>query len=422
MRERTTWNANEILKQGAVKTADPYTMNQDHPQPAAGAYVTGDPSSFAEDVAPNNWSTEYSGGQVKRNEIGMPELRGDTYNHPEKTAALNTDLLVKKADLCAKVARLMLAGRRFASAEAVEAAVEDQAVAMMNLADSDLIDTYSRMSQEQEQAPAQQEQVQAQQQEEAPAPAQQQQAQAQQQVEQEQAPAPAQQQQAQQQMMALASQAAKAIKSGDQRKVQAAVQGMVAQALKIAKKANEEQEQQGQPQSVESMVQDMVQQAMGQQDQGQMAPPAQQQTEQQAQLQTQQMPMANDDQLLDDMLGDPGMGQEPGMDMDMGIEMEPAPMDVGEVGLEPEDDVLRSLFANQETQDAEEAQQMQQGGQAKQASIRTAATRTVGTRPVGGVSRIGGGGSAPSKGAEDVNRLSSLWQTAPDVRDAFGLK
>src|SRR4051812_46625455 len=93
MRERTTWNREAIAKFAAAiskKAEDPRAMNQDHlkEQPSADKYVTGGPSEFGEDVHPSTgtWKAEYSGGEVKRDEIGMPEVRKDTFNHPEKTA------------------------------------------------------------------------------------------------------------------------------------------------------------------------------------------------------------------------------------------------------------------------------------------------------------------------------------------------
>jgi hypothetical protein len=132
MRERTTWNRDQIKQAAMSRQADPYTMNQDHKQPAADAYVTGTPSDFAEDVtSPNRWEAEYKGGQVDRNEIGMPEMRADTFNHAEKTAS--HDLLLKKADLTVQVARLML------PKTASETAIEDQAYGLMYLPDAELV-------------------------------------------------------------------------------------------------------------------------------------------------------------------------------------------------------------------------------------------------------------------------------------------
>ena len=119
------------------------------------------------------------------------------------------------------------------------------------------------------------------------------------------------------------------------------------------------------------------------------------------------------------MLGDIDIDPEMSSD-DFGIELETPIMDTGDIGLGPEDDVLRSLFANDETQAQEEIQQ-QGEGQQKQASMRTASTRTVGTRPTGGVSRIGGGATPSSKNASEIDRMTGLWASAPDVSEAFGL-
>ena len=136
-RERSTWNVNAIAKRAGLKVADPYLMNQDHvnQQPAADAYVIGDPSDFAEDVHPSNttWEAEYAGGQVKRNEIGMPEMRSDTFNHPEKTAS--AEVITKKAALCVAIARKILP--KTASA----AEIEDQSYSFMYLPDAEVMST-----------------------------------------------------------------------------------------------------------------------------------------------------------------------------------------------------------------------------------------------------------------------------------------
>jgi hypothetical protein len=113
---------------------------------------------------------------------------------------------------------------------------------------------------------------------------------------------------------------------------------------------------------------------------------------------------------------------EPSLDQgglsEMGIEMEPAPMDVGEMDLGAEDDVLMTLFANDEQGQKEQDPAKERAqAQAKQAMSRTASTRTVGTRPTGGVSRVGGGSVASNGG--DINKLAALWPSAPDVSDAF---
>jgi len=372
-RERTTWNRAEIAKRaGLTKTADPYTMNQDHPQPAADAYVTGGPSDFAEDIHPSSgtWEAEYSGGQVKRNEIGMPEFRGDTFNHKEKTAAQIRAERIQKSALCIQVAKAMLPK----TASTTE--VENQALDLMDMDDVALANTYTRLAQDDQD----------QQQQQNPFPPEQKQAQDDQGQQQQAAPAP-EQKQAQQDMLAQMQQQI------------AQLQQQLAQF-----------QQQGQQQ--EPPVQ-----AQGQQ---QVPPPVQAQGQQQVppvQAQGQQAPsqvpvQADDSALVDQMLAqDPG--QDPVADMD--IELGGPSMDMGDMG--GDDAVLQQLFANDETEQAQQAQQLQQ----KQAhAIRTASTRTVGTRPKGGVTNLGGTPSA-SGGRDDVASLSSMWNTAPDVREAFGL-
>ena len=145
----------------------------------------------------------------------------------------------------------------------------------------------------------------------------------------------------------------------------------------------------------------------------------------------QQQVQATDDALLDQMLAPaPGMGpggMGPGGMSEVDIQMDAPNMDIGDVTFGPgEDEMLRQLFATgDEAQAAQQAQQAQQDqggqGQGVQANIRTAALRTVGTRPTAGVARIGGA-AAPQGRGQEVNQLSGLWATAPDVREAFGMK
>jgi chemotaxis protein histidine kinase CheA len=441
MRERTTWNRDQIRQAAMQRKADPTLMNQNHvqQQPGATDYTTGTPSSFAEDVdKTNRWEDEYKGGQVARNEIGMPEFRAETFNHPEKTAALDEETLIKKANLCVRVASLML------RKTATEAAIEDQAAALMNLPDYDLIETYTRLADEQqgqaqqddgqdkeagqmppqfrENAEKKKEEAEAKKDDEKKDEGEKKEADVQQQVS-------LQGQQAQQQQVS-------------QQDIQAQIQQAVAQAMQqmaqqqaqaqqcpqaCGKMAQDEEkkddqgegqkqaEQQVQTQQVQvsqdqiaQMVQQAVQQAMQAQQQvqtQQQVPPAQQQVQTQQQV---------------SQLGDIEINPEPVAD-DLGIELETPIMDTGDVALGPEDDVLMSLFANEETQAQEQIQGQGDQGQQKQASVRTASTRTVGTRPSGGVSRIGGGGVGAPKAGSDVDRMSSLWASAPDVSEAFGL-
>jgi hypothetical protein len=127
--------------------------------------------------------------------------------------------------------------------------------------------------------------------------------------------------------------------------------------------------------------------------------------------------MMGEDALIDQMLASDGGIQAPVAQMD--IELEPPSMDIAEVQLGPEDDVLRQLFSNDEAQQAQQAQDGEQGQQKQAHAVRTASSRTVGTRPTQGVSQIGGG-PAPG-GNNEIGKLSSLWGSAPNVKEAFGL-
>jgi len=402
MRERTTWSRDQI-KQAASKTADPYLMNQDHvsKQPPADKYLTGDPSTFAEDIHPakDTWEVEYANGQVKRDEIGMPEMRKDTFNHPEKTAAEKA-VLIKKANVAIRVATMML------GKTATQEAIEDQSVSLMHLPDAELVNTYNRLANDGTEMP-----VESQQQEMAPQA-------------QEQAPM---QQQAEMQQQAFSYQQAmdqckQAIQAGDDDQVKQAIEAMVqaqmqqqgqqqapmdvqAMVTKTVKKALQDMQQQGQQQTQQQQAQQQAQQ-QGQQ--------AQQQQQQMAPAAVQQAPMQQqaDDMLLDDMLMDSPEGMS-----EMDIEMDAPSMDMSDAGLGAEDEVLKTLFANDDGQ--QEQAQGQQEQQKQAHATRTAAARTVGTRPSQGVSRVGGGAAAPKGGESD--KLSSLWASAPDVKDAFNM-
>lgn len=148
-------------------------------------------------------------------------------------------------------------------------------------------------------------------------------------------------------------------------------------------------------QDLQAMINAAVQAALAAQ-QGQQAP-----------AEEPQAPMANqeEDLLLDDMLAP----QEQEM-MASGIELDPTPMDLGDASFGPEDAALKQLFATEEAP--------------VQAAPRTAATRTVGTKPSAGVSKVGGAPAPQTKtaGETEANNLSSLWATAPDVREHFGMK
>jgi hypothetical protein len=94
MRQRSTWAKQGDAPQKAAqprsaatqRTADIYTMNQEHPQPSAIEYENGDPDSWAETPVPGDKMTvkdEYDGDHVKRNELNFGEFRDDTWKHKD---------------------------------------------------------------------------------------------------------------------------------------------------------------------------------------------------------------------------------------------------------------------------------------------------------------------------------------------------
>jgi len=435
MRERSTWLPDQIAKRAAAlskKADDPAVLNNpDHlkEQPSAEKYLTGGPSEFAEDVATPDWKVEYSGGETKRNEIGMPEVRPETFNHPEKTAAQQQDevekeddFLEKKADVCLNLARRML------PKTASESVIEDQALAFMHMPDSYLVETATRLAQQEQgdEGQGQQEQKQAQQQQAEPEEKQEQKQAQQQQSE----PEEKQQEQkaageippqflenikekkeekkdedkkeASTALSKLAQQACEAFQQGNPMMAQQTIQQMVQQA-----------QQQGMPMDqMAQQIQQMVQQAMGQQP----APMAQQQPP---------MQQMADDQLLDQMLQVQAKSTETSMPTatvaSMDIQLEGPSMDVTEIKLGSEDEALTALFASHtEVREAAQAQALTTGVPvpAPAPMTRTAAVKTVGTRPNGGVAQLGGGSSAPAGGGE-IDKLSDLWASAPDVKSVF---
>jgi hypothetical protein len=424
MRERTTWNRTEIQKQASAmskQAEDPRAMNQDHlqRQPSADKYLTGDPSTFAEDVHPSgqNWKAEYSDGETARDEIGLPEMRGDTFNHPEtdpgssparggggRQASLDEETLVKKADLCCKVARQMLGPK------AIEAAVEDQALALMNLSDPDLIATVNRLAQDQDQDDKQdQGEKQAQDQQQA-------------------------QEEGEKQAKELPPEFLENIqkkkdeaKDKDDKEASAKLGTLEQMAQQVQQMAQQLQQMM---QAQQQVQQAPVEQGQGQQMQQQAIdagqPQAQTMAEHQQQALDAMLQEQSNDQMIDQMLAQGQQQQVQGLDAnDFGIQMDSPSMDIGEVGMGPEDEVLSTLFANNaEVQNAQQAHVLQHGAPAPmqvQAAAtpqtRTASTRTIGTRPTNGVTQLGGSPS-PSAGG-DVEKLSNLWNSAPDVSDVF---
>jgi len=485
MRERTTWNRDQIKEAANKAAASPDDMRPEHlsAQPSAEKYLIGGPSEFAEDVTPVNWKVEQSGGETKRDEIGMPEkLPGSM----KEATELDEETLAKKANLCVKVARKML------PKNASEDVVEDQAFSLMHLPDAQLLETANRLqgvtanddqdedddeddddqgqqSQQQQQKSAGQvppEFLEQQQKmkdkakdkgdddkdDDKKEAAQQQQSQQQQKAqddkESQEDDKESQDDQKEASGSTWASQAAACMQAGDQQGLQAAIQaGIQAQ---LQQQQGQQHQQQGQQDQMAQQQDQMAQQ------QGQQAQQQGQQAQQDQQMQAQQLQQAiqsqiqqamqqmgaippsigmqdqqtamGDDMLLDQMLQQEPMdqGMDQGMQMAAGldeIQLEGPAMDVG-VEAEPVDEVLRNLFAsNPEYQNAAEAQAITTGVPvAPQADLgsRTASTRTVGTRPTGGVSQLGGaagGGATPAQG--EVNKLTALWQTSPDVSNHF---
>ncbi len=550
MRERTSWSREIIASKLRKVAEDPRSMNQDHiqRQPAADDYLIGDgsPSQFAEDVnsGKGSWKSEQgSDGQTKRNEIGFPEFRGDTFNNPESSpgvspsrqASLSVDEIHERATLATEAARLMLP--RMASAQAVE----DQALLLMDMPASSLKSTLNRLAQQDEgdddddededDGEGQDKQAQqdeddeddgqqskqakdlppefleniqkkkdeakakdkddkaekkearsrrAQDQDDEKKQSQQQdkdQGKTQQQTK-EARRRKAQQQQAQdddegqdkeaadqdedekkqsQQQdkdkeacgsakearalikLALIKQAAVGLLSVPQTARHAAFKAMLPMLMKSATEGLGQpvaQQQQLSQQQLQSQVQQLVQQAMQQQladqqqQQQQIAQGQQEiaQGQQQQVAQGQQMPqlaqgqqpqLGQDDSqaLVDQLFQEPDQGQQFFASDD--IQMDSPTMDIGDVSFGPEDAALNTLFASEpEVQRAIQANALRSGTAAP--TTRTASTRTVGTRPTEGVSHLGGAVSSTAGGSsEEINRLSGMWSTAPDVSGVF---
>ncbi len=151
MRTRTTWQnkSDETPRQAATqRKADIYTMNQDHPQPGVTDYESGSPDSWAEGVVTGDKMSvndEYEGGHVKRNEVGFPEFRDDTWKHKDSdkwndgkkydNAKLAAE---RKAVAAERVARALLRTNN-------EKLVEETAVELMALSPKSLVATLKRI-------------------------------------------------------------------------------------------------------------------------------------------------------------------------------------------------------------------------------------------------------------------------------------
>jgi len=139
------------------RRADAYEMNSDHRQPPYDAYAKGDPEAWAEGKHPSDlWL-----GEEPRDEIGMGQPKPDwghhsderwnegTYDNQKSEPAMEPMMMArrnrkskadirKKAFRCVKIAKHMLAG-------ASEEAIEDQAVELMTLSSKAILATLSRI-------------------------------------------------------------------------------------------------------------------------------------------------------------------------------------------------------------------------------------------------------------------------------------
>ncbi len=359
----------------------------------------------------------------------MPEMRSETFTHPEKTA-MTREAAIKKANVALFVAARML------PKNATDEALDAQAFTLMEtMPDAALIETYNRLAGDVEacgepMAQGQQQTVQAEQVQQALASGDMQAAQ--------QLLSQLMQQQGQggqQAVQANQGQQDQGQQEQKQATAPAAVPAVLAAPAPAAPPvaAPAAPAPVMTPDAVAAMVTAAVKRAMGEL----LAQQPQQQV--QAQPQQQQAPMAqqpqeqlSDDQMLDTMLASPcdGMDDEIPVDfgdMGDGVVMEPPQMDVDDTQLGPEDDELQAIFSsNEEVRNAQQVvdqqgdgQQQAQQKQASQHGARTASR--VGTRPPG-VSRLGGSPapSAASRRDASVDELSKLWQTAPDVSEVFG--
>jgi len=124
MRKRLSWDKEKMAEM--EKKADPYTMNQDHPNPPIEKYRTGDPSTFAEDPhMATPWKTE------GRTETGHPA--------PAREAVVAARKLEDKAIKCITIAQRMLPG-------ASDETLEEQATDLMYLPERSVLGTLQRQS------------------------------------------------------------------------------------------------------------------------------------------------------------------------------------------------------------------------------------------------------------------------------------
>jgi len=409
MRERTTWKREEIAKRAseAKQADDPRAMNQDHhsQQPSDTEYVTGGPSEFAEDVHPSGgtWKAEEAGGETKRNEIGMPQFRGDTFNHPEKTAKKSEDdddvpdeeTVLKKANLTTKVARHIL------GSDAAEEDIEAQSLALMDMPDQSLIEMANRLAGVTAAKKAEDDEDDKDEDD-------------------DKAESKDDDKDDDGDGKPKKGEVPPQFQKKDDKKASTIALDAMWACAQSGDKAGFEQA------AIDAgygsgTAQDLEPEAIA------MDPPEEAATMVEAippSIGTDPAPEASTyaqddeamlDQMLTDELAEPGV--DPGMVManEADIEMGGSSMDMSEVQLTEQDGVLQQLF-----NDSPEVQQAQQalGVQAN----RNQATRTVGTQPTEGVAKIGTGMSKEASaggGKDEVSELQGLWTSAPDVSNVF---
>lgn len=145
-RVRTTWSDGTARQAATSRTADPYSMNQEHPQPSPVEYESGDPDSWAETPTSNkSVEMDYEGDHVKRNELNYAEMRDDTFKHKDSDVwggpgkyDNQRQAAERKASYAERVARTLLR-------TSDEKLVEDQATDLMHLPDQVLASTLRRL-------------------------------------------------------------------------------------------------------------------------------------------------------------------------------------------------------------------------------------------------------------------------------------
>lgn len=152
-RHRTTWNkpGDRTSREAATsRRADPYTMNQDHPQPSPTEYENGDPDSWAETPTDNQLIYDgYEGGEgghEMRNEVNFVEFKPETFDHkdskqwkgPGKYDNAKVSATMRKASAAERVARATLRTSN-------TALIEAQAIDLMSLPDKVLVATLQRL-------------------------------------------------------------------------------------------------------------------------------------------------------------------------------------------------------------------------------------------------------------------------------------